>query len=297
MPVFNRAHCVERALEGVYTQEFKDWEFLVVDDASTDRSVAVLERHRDRIRLFRQEKNTGPYVARNHALKNSRGQLIAFLDSDDQWRPHRLSSQLPLMENGTVGLVFGDSHFVSWDGGDPRRQSDTYFEKWKPHRGRVTKELCRENFIPQSSVLARRECFERLGGFSLASPRAADYAKWIQISMHYDLDYVLLPVMDYGRYGDNFSGTIARKVVPPVELFKELLASAPDMEHCKALSRVMARLEIESALAAFRHGATLMKNLVLNRTGGSRERLSLGEILASFPRLRFRWSRQVSKKN
>src|SRR3712207_6607816 len=88
IPFYNREHCLHRAVESVLAQTFGDWEIVLVDDGSTDRSMEVAQgyvaRHPDRIRVFHQ-RNQGETAARNRAISEARGTFIGILDSDDAW--------------------------------------------------------------------------------------------------------------------------------------------------------------------------------------------------------------------
>jgi len=93
IPTYNREHCVRQSLDSVFGQTFKDFEVIVVDDGSTDGTVEILKSYGDRIRLICQ-KNAGAGAARNTAIRVAQGKYVAFLDSDDQWRPEKLEVQM-----------------------------------------------------------------------------------------------------------------------------------------------------------------------------------------------------------
>jgi glycosyltransferase involved in cell wall biosynthesis len=94
LPTYNRADSVTRAVDSVLRQTFKDWELLVIDDGSTDGTAAVIEKiGDDRVVLIRQA-NRGVSSARNAGLGKSRGEYIAFLDSDDEWLPQNLELKI-----------------------------------------------------------------------------------------------------------------------------------------------------------------------------------------------------------
>ncbi|MBM2835200.1 MAG: glycosyl transferase [Candidatus Brocadiaceae bacterium] len=89
IPTYNRAPYVIMAIESVLAQSYQDYEIIVVDDGSTDGTRDVLEPYRDRIRYMYQD-NKGVSAARNTGIQESRGEWIAFLDSDDEWLPNKL---------------------------------------------------------------------------------------------------------------------------------------------------------------------------------------------------------------
>jgi glycosyltransferase involved in cell wall biosynthesis len=97
MPTFNRADTIRRAIRSVQAQTFTDWELIVVDDGSTDNTVALIEGCDPRLKLIRQE-NQGTAGARNAGLSASAGSYIAFLDSDDEWLPHHLELCVSFLE-------------------------------------------------------------------------------------------------------------------------------------------------------------------------------------------------------
>ncbi|MBT5834455.1 MAG: glycosyltransferase family 2 protein, partial [Deltaproteobacteria bacterium] len=87
LPTWNRAEWLETAVESVLTQTFRDYELIVVDDASTDSTAEIIERYSRKIRCIILTKNRGVSAARNAAVLKSDSEWIAFLDSDDYWHP------------------------------------------------------------------------------------------------------------------------------------------------------------------------------------------------------------------
>lgn len=112
MPMHNASRYVEDSLRSVVAQTFKDWELLVVDDASTDDSRSIVERYAAndlRIRLLHNQHPSGnPASPRNVGVEAAQGRYIAFLDSDDVWLPNKLERQLPLFERHDTVIVYSD---------------------------------------------------------------------------------------------------------------------------------------------------------------------------------------------
>ncbi|MCT9095682.1 glycosyltransferase family 2 protein [Haloarchaeobius sp. HME9146] len=99
IPTYNRADTVRRAIDSVLAQTMSDLECLVVDDASTDDTQAVLDEYDDsRLRTFRHDTNRGGNAARNTGLANADGEYVALLDSDDEWKPEKLERQLDRLD-------------------------------------------------------------------------------------------------------------------------------------------------------------------------------------------------------
>lgn len=99
-PVYNCEKLIGNTIETVINQTYTNWEMLLVDDCSTDNSEKIIEeyiRKDNRIKYFKLEQNSGAAVARNYALEKSEGRFIAYLDSDDLWKPEKLEKQVDFM--------------------------------------------------------------------------------------------------------------------------------------------------------------------------------------------------------
>ena len=107
MPSFNTAEYISQTLDCVLAQTYTNWELVIVDDCSTDDTDAVVARYQDqRIRYFKNEKNSGAAVTRNRALREARGRWIAFLDSDDLWTPDKLEKQIRFMAENNCAFSY-----------------------------------------------------------------------------------------------------------------------------------------------------------------------------------------------
>lgn len=109
MPSYNSEKYITATIDSVIAQTYTNWELIVVDDVSSDKTVEIIEGfHDDRIRLFRNEVNSGAAISRNKALREARGRWIAFLDSDDLWHPEKLERQLAFMKENDYAFTFTD---------------------------------------------------------------------------------------------------------------------------------------------------------------------------------------------
>ncbi len=118
MPVYNVEQFVGATIESVLAQTFDDFELLIVDDRGPDGSMAVCARYDDpRIRFLRNPQNRGLAGARNTGIRNARGELLAFLDSDDLWEPRKLALHVAHLDaRPAVGVSFSRSAFIHADG-------------------------------------------------------------------------------------------------------------------------------------------------------------------------------------
>lgn len=109
MPSYNSEKYIKDSIESVLNQTYSNWELLIVDDCSTDKTVEIIKSFKDeRIRLFQNPTNSGAAISRNWALREAKGKWIAFLDSDDIWLPNKLEEQLKFMIDNNYSFAYTD---------------------------------------------------------------------------------------------------------------------------------------------------------------------------------------------
>jgi glycosyltransferase involved in cell wall biosynthesis len=178
---FNAEQFIEAAIESVFAQTYDDWELLLVDDGSSDRSTAIArgyaKRHPGRIRYFEHARhaNLGMSASRNLGVNSARGTYVAFLDADDVWLPHKLEEQVAILDSQPeAAMVYGLCEFwYSWTG-DPQDQGrDFVHDLGVPSETLLQPPTLLTHFffaqdaaIPgPTDVLVRRDAIERVGGF------------------------------------------------------------------------------------------------------------------------------------
>jgi hypothetical protein len=118
-PVYNAAPWLRETMASVRAQTLTDWEQIMVDDGSSDNSVAIAEAaalEDSRFRLIRTPRNMGPSAARNLAIEAARGRFIAFLDADDLWLPEKLARSIAWITSGGYSFIYHDYRHMSHDG-------------------------------------------------------------------------------------------------------------------------------------------------------------------------------------
>lgn len=110
MPSYNTAKYIAESIRSVLAQTYEKWELLVVDDCSTDNTDEIVKPFLadERIRYFKNEKNSGAAISRNKALREAKGKWIAFLDSDDLWVPEKLEKQIAFMQENNYKFSYTD---------------------------------------------------------------------------------------------------------------------------------------------------------------------------------------------
>lgn len=118
-PLYNGREFIEKTIKSVQAQTYTNWEMLIVDDGSTDGSDEVVSRLAEseaRIRLLKNPSNQGVAYSRNHGLKEATGRYVAFLDSDDLWKPEKLQHQIDFMESTQAAFTFTSCDVVDEKG-------------------------------------------------------------------------------------------------------------------------------------------------------------------------------------
>ena len=114
MPTYNCGRFIQEAIDSVRAQTYDNWELLIVDDDSTDDTQSIVSSYSDaRIRYMRNERNIGGALTRNKALREAKGQYVAFLDADDVWLPEKLEKQIAFMAN--KGFAFTYHNYIEVD--------------------------------------------------------------------------------------------------------------------------------------------------------------------------------------
>jgi len=196
IPAYNREKFIERSIESVLSQTYQDFEIIVVDDGSTDNTKKVLERYDGKIKYFYQE-NGGSSAARNRGIQESTGEYIAFLDSDDIWMPDKLAIQVEILDKNTnIGIVHSKMMMFNEKG-------DEIGVKPEKPTGRNFMELIEiAGDLPTSSVITRRECFNKAGMFDTNLMTIQDFDMWLRISQHYGIyEYKEKSLAHYFRHG------------------------------------------------------------------------------------------------
>ena len=110
MPAHNAVNTIKESIDSVISQTFDDWELLVINDSSTDKTEEIVSkyvRNDTRIKLLHTDKSVGkPFYPRNVGIQAAIGKIIAFLDSDDVWLPTKLENQLSLFEDKNTAIAF-----------------------------------------------------------------------------------------------------------------------------------------------------------------------------------------------
>ncbi len=199
---YNRSQFILRAIHSVLNQTIENYEIIVIDDGSTDDTSEVLASliQTKKIKYFYQQ-NKGVSAARNAGVQFSRGEYLSFLDSDDEWNPYKLKSQLDfLLTNKQFRIVYTDE---IWMRNNIRVNQKIIHKK---SGGNIFRACIQQCLIAPSSVLIEKKLFEEMLGFDESYIVCEDYDLWLKISSLYHIGYINEPlIVKYGGHYDQLS--------------------------------------------------------------------------------------------
>ena len=204
IPNYNYARYLDQAIESVLAQSYENVELVVVNNGSTDNSLEVLAKYRNKIHLINQP-NLGQSGARNSGLSVSSGEYISFLDADDFWEPNKLEMQISLMNDSTQLVYCGISPFK--DPGNEKLQSVL-----PKYRG-----SCTNYFIDlpgasivlsgESTALFSRDLLQKVGLFDAELNSTAGWDFFRRCSLLTRFDFVSEPLVNYRLHSSNMSNS------------------------------------------------------------------------------------------
>lgn len=196
IPTFNREQTILRALRSVVAQSVSDWELIVVDDASTDNSIVLIEEFfrnhhiENRSQLLKLANNQGVSFARNRAVELAKGEWLAFLDSDDEWLPHKLEAQLKLAEERKdLVAIHGEEIWIR------RGIRVNQMKKHQKYGGYIFDKCLPLCVISPSAAMLKKRVWDELGGMDETFPVCEDYDLWLKLTSLYEVGFVAEPII------------------------------------------------------------------------------------------------------
>jgi len=269
---YNYAGFLPAAIESVLEQTRPADEIVVVDDGSTDDTARVVARYADRGVRYVYKANGGAGAARNRGIRETSGELVAFLDGDDRWVAGKLALQLAHLEkNADVGLVTGSEWQVYSSGAQPYllRRLPVASAEFYPG-------ILIENTIGNPSLaLIRRECFDKAGLFDESMPLGQDWDMWIRLAMVCRVGVVDAPLILFNRHGGSLT---ANKVL---ERYRSNLLIQRRYIRCVADPMLRMRLFLSAYSMNLYYTAAALADSPQPPAASSHRRLAFGMALAS----------------
>jgi Glycosyl transferase family 2 len=266
--VRNGAATLPEAIDSVLCQSFDDWELVVWDDRSTDRSAEIAQSSRDpRIRYYLSPEDTSLGRARSDAIGRAQGDWVAFLDQDDIWLPDKLSRQMALASDN-VGLIYGRT-IRFYPNGRERDYDHAHEYALLPEGDIFTRLFTESCFIAMSSAVFRRSAIEAVGGIPDEVRIIPDYYLYVAVAQKYQVRAVQEPVCRYRMHPDSMSQVTALEMhQEALWLIDQWSASLdkPTVESCRRHHHTQIALEEMRTSSTFVRG---LKRLFTQGSVGS----------------------------
>ncbi|NNF98933.1 MAG: glycosyltransferase [Desulfobacteraceae bacterium] len=249
IPTHNRGWILPEAVDSVLNQTCREFELIVVDDGSTDDTARILTGYGTDISIIHQE-NRGVSAARNRGIHSSRGEYIAFLDSDDLWLPEKLAVQLAYFNDHPQYHICQTEEIWIRKGVrvNPKKRhkklSGMIFEKCLP--------LC---LVSPSAVMMRHSLFDDIGVFDESLPACEDYDLWLRTTWKYPVGLIETPlIIKRGGHDDQLSGMPELDKFRIQALLKALESPNLDAGQTRAAAAVLAEKCKIYAAGCRKHG-------------------------------------------
>lgn len=217
MPNYNSEKYIVETIESVRSQTLQDWEMVIVDDCSIDGSVEIAQRFTEideRISLIRFKSNLGVAMARNRAIAAARGRYIAFLDSDDLWKPEKLEKQIAFMEHKKYALTYSGYDLID--------EAGNYYGVTFCPPSRVSY----DNMLKTCSIGCLTAMYDTVELGKVYMPlikKGQDYATWLKILKQIPFAYGLEESLAlYRRRKQSISSNKLRALIHQWKIYREI---------------------------------------------------------------------------
>ncbi len=202
IPTFNRKEMVIKAIESVMQQTYCQVELIIVDDGSNDRTASTLKGQFSQAIIIEQN-NSGVSAARNSGIQVAKGSLIALLDSDDLWMPHKLERQVAFFHKHPSAMICQTEEI--WIRNGRRVNPKKRHQKPTGMIFESSLELC---LVSPSAVMIRKPLLAEVGLFDESLPACEDYDLWLRIAWKYPIHLIKEPlIIKHGGHADQLSKT------------------------------------------------------------------------------------------
>lgn len=230
IPAYNVERTILETVDSVLQQTFSDFELIVIDDGSKDRTVELLQSIKDeRLKVFSYE-NGGLPVARNRGISRSTGEFITFVDADDLWTPDKLELQLAaLQQHPEAGVAYSWTSCIDDQGELLFQYAPSFYE------GNVYAQLLIGDFIYSgSNTMIRRQAIESVEGFDPALKSCEDWDCWLRLAAHWPFVVVPKHQILYRRSSGAMSSKVeVMREAALIAMEKAYRAAPPELQSLK----------------------------------------------------------------
>jgi glycosyltransferase involved in cell wall biosynthesis len=222
---YNYGQYIIEAIRSVLNQTFEDFEVIIVDDGSSDKTYEIVSHMMDERIEYLYQENRGVSYARNAGLDVSRGQYICFLDADDLWLPWKLAVQIKTIEAYPLaGIIYADMFLINVDGSKILGLFLSQTKREPPH-GKVLDKLVDRFFGYPSTLMIKREVFDKVGKFDETLKNCQDYDWLLRAAGQFEFEVVTLPLTKYRIHAGQLSRNKASVLDCQIACFNRTLKS------------------------------------------------------------------------
>lgn len=231
IPTFNRFSLISRAIDSVLNQTIKPFEIIVVDDGSSDNTSTFIKNNYKSVKLIKQN-NLGVSKARNVGIKNSSGNWIALLDSDDEWEKNKLEVQIKSLSEYDYYSVCHTNEI--WIRNGIRVNQKKRHQKYGGDIFDKCLDICR---ISPSSIIFKKNIIDEVGWFDEGLSICEDYDLWLRITANFKILFIDKPlVIKYGGHSDQLSKSVNGIEAYRIKSLENLLSNTRLIKDYKRLT-------------------------------------------------------------
>ena len=231
IPTFNRFSLISRAIDSVLNQTIKPFEIIVVDDGSSDNTSTFIKNNYKSVKLIKQN-NLGVSKARNVGIKNSSGDWIALLDSDDEWKKNKLEVQIKSLSEYDYYSVCHTNEI--WIRNGIRVNQKKRHQKYGGDIFDKCLDICR---ISPSSIIFKKNIINEVGWFDEGLSICEDYDLWLRITANFKILFIDKPlIIKYGGHSDQLSKSVNGIEAYRIKSLENLLSNTKLIKDYKLLT-------------------------------------------------------------
>tara|TARA_B100000575_G_C23142516_1_gene665412 strand:+ start:2673 stop:3608 length:936 start_codon:yes stop_codon:yes gene_type:complete len=187
IPSYNKQDFIEQSIDSVINQTYKNIEIIVVDDCSSDKTLDILKKYKNKIKLYVNNINKGASFCRNYGFKKSKGKYIAHLDCDDYYHKNKIFNSINYINKNDHFFIYTNVNLINSYGKIIKNNNNIQ----SIGEGDISKKLLlNEISITNSTLVARRECFNKIGLFDEKIFLAADREMLTRLSLNYKAGFI-----------------------------------------------------------------------------------------------------------
>jgi glycosyltransferase involved in cell wall biosynthesis len=234
IPLYNKEKYIENAIKSVLNQTFTDFNLVIVNDCSTDKSVEIASKYiSDTVEIIHHEKNAGLAAARNTGIKNTNSNYITYLDADDLWKPTFLESIFQLIQNFPEARIFGTNYEEIWGTviKNPLNGSENLLIDFKGYIN-FFKINVKQGIYTHGSVCFHKEVFEKVGFYNEKISFSEDLDFNIRSNYNYKLAYDNSVQMSYFMQTENqlTQSSLLNKTIPDFDSYENWATNNSDLK-------------------------------------------------------------------